>query len=654
MKGASIAAALAALPHGETLETPTTSSDAPEADARRRRGLIGLGWRRADVFAGMRVRELAAIADAPARGPEELAARGRARRFRGRLDEARADLREAVRAGSETARGWLAESYSDSEPSRALRLLDGVRVPGSACWRAWALWATGRVVPALREIEREPGGHLRLILRAALLDRRGDAPAAERAAELAERDDPASPFGPSLRGEIAARRGDLERALVHYQRARDLDVSVSGRAIFERMGVRLEWRDHAEGAALLDDAVRRWPKSALLRAERAEILGHPSLCRYADAFGDYERAAALEPTSGRYAALLGRARTMRDGAEAGMPHFDRAAALAPSSGWILSWRGAALARLGRSREALADFDAAEARMPWYPFVYAWRGALLRKLGRAARATEDLDRALALDPTYAFSWNERFQARLEAGDPEGAAEDLRRAHALDPKYTWSAVRGKRASRELDAAARARPRSPWIRVWRGQARLESGRPKLAVDDLSAAARRLPKETAVASWLGRALAADGRTAAARRILRGAVRADPTSWAARKALADLCSAQGRWREALPHLRRAAELAPTTVALLMEYAAAASRLGRDDDALAAWEKAARLDPRYPDARAAVARARLTRASKRQAAGDFAGQAEDFRAALSVAPEMFPAKERRRLSALLGGNGGRA
>jgi tetratricopeptide (TPR) repeat protein len=152
---------------------------------------------------------------------------------------------------------------------------------------------------------------------------------------------------------------------------------------------------------------------------------------------------------------------------------------------------------------------------------------------------------------------------------------------------------------------------------------------------------------TWLGTALAAAGRRAEGARGLAKAAALDAKSWSVRKALADLHAAAGDWKKALPHLRRAAELAPTTIPLLMEHAAAAARLGREDEALSSLRKARELDPRFADARELSARVHLARAARRQKKKDFAGQAEDFRAALAAAPELFSEEERARLTALL-------
>lgn len=650
--GALVLASLDALGHEDVLAAAATHSSQRVVRAEASL-LLGLGGRRLSVFAAMHDGALRELAGRRGTDPEVRAARGRALSLLEKTKEARLELSSAIRAGSARAGSWLAETYVRDEPARALSLLDAARrrgddSPASACRRARALLFLDRPARALAALEASaPGLYVREVLRVLALDALGRRTQARAAAAAAAAADRGCPFGFAAQGRLAAAEGDLEAATGFYHRARDLDLDVGGEYMFEIFGVRLAWEAPERYLARLDAHLRLHPDSAVFLAERAELLRHPKFCRYEEALRDYAAAVRFAPGRGWLVALLARALNLAGGGRAGLEEFDRAAELAPDSGWILAWRGAAMARVGESARALADFDAAVARMPWYSFAYAWRGALLRRLGRAPEATADLDAALHLDPTYAFSWNERFQARLESGDPDGAADDLKTAFSMDPKFTWEAVRGKRAGAELDAALKSRPKSAWLKVWRGHARLSAGRPAEAVKDLRAAARLLPREALVWAWLGRALTAAGKRAEAARGLSRAAKLDAKSWSVLKALADLHAAAGEWKKALPHLRRAAELAPTTVSLLMDHASAAARLGREDEALKSLHKAMELDPRYAEARASTAKIHLARAARRQEAGDFAGQAEDFRAALAAAPELFPPAERERLKALL-------
>lgn|GEM_PF-2305250 len=675
------AAALAALAHEDVLDAPDSHSSARTGtDAAA--PIQGLGLRRSAVFAAVRGRALSAIADAIADTDEALAARGRARRLLGRLEEARADLESAARAGEARAEEWLAESLIASDPARALALLDANRLagrggPAAELRRATALLALGRAAEAVAAAEAAPKElYVGFVLRVVALERLGRREAAAEAAAAAERLDPGCPYALAALGRLRAADGDLPGAIDYYHRARDLDLDVSGEFLFEKLGVRLAWQDPAASVASLDAALVRHPDSAALLAERAELLRHPQICRYEEAIRDYEAAARAEPR-GWTTALVARALNKRDGGLRGGAEFDRALALAPRSGWIHAWRAAFWSRARQSRKARADFAQAERLMPWYPFTYAWRGALSRAEGKSAAASADLDVALALDPTYAFSWNERFQARADLGDFAAAGDDLERAQTMDPKYTWLSARGARAGAELEKAVKTSPRSPLLKLWRGRTRLECGNAKGAAADLAAAAAALPAHGAARAWLGRAQAALGKKSEARRNLMEAMRLEPQSWSVRRALAQLHGEGGNWDEALAQWREAVRLAPTTVSLLVEHAAAAARAGKRDEALGSVQKAAELDPLFADARtlkaelladagrfdeakaeaeAALAagggaRAHLARAKARHATGDFAGQIEDFRAALKLEPGLFAPAERRRLTRLLRGAG---
>jgi len=674
------AAALARLAHEDVLDVPDSHSSA-RAPAGAVAAIPGLGLKRSAVFAAVHARALEAAADAEASSPDDAAARGRARRLLGRRAEAAADLDAACRAGAARAREWRAESLIASEPEKALALLDesrraGADGPAAPCRRAAALLALGRAADALAALSGAPAelyiGHVLRVRALEALGRRAEAAAA---AEAAERLDPGCPYALAVRGRLYAAAGELDAAIDCYHRARDLDLEVSGEFLFEKLGVRLAWQDPEASIASLDAALRRHPGSSALLAERAELLRHPRLCRYDEALRDYEAAARAKPEHGWVTALLARAVNKKEGGRRGGAEFDRAAELAPRSGWIRAWRGAYWARAREGRLARADFDESVRLMPWYPFSYAWRGALSRAEGRAADAVADLDVALALDPTYAFSWNERFQARFETGDYDGAGADLEKAHALDPKYTWRSVRGPRAEAEVDKAAKARPKSGLLLLWRGRTRLEAGKAKAASADLVKAAALLPGDGEARAWLGTVQAELGHIKEAAKTLAEAARLAPEAWGVRRALARLYERESKWELALDELRKAVALAPTTVGLLVEHASAAARAGRRDEALESLKKAVELDPRYADARALTAellaeagrldearaeaeaavasgggaRAHLARAKVRHAGGDFAGQIEDFREALEREPGLFPPQERRRIERLLRG-----
>jgi tetratricopeptide (TPR) repeat protein len=650
MKADAALAELAALGVADALSQPD-ESDFPRGAPRL--SLPNLGARRLENWSALRdgrLRELLGAFGSP-RAAADWAARGRLLRLLGERERAQACFLAAARKGGLRAWLWLGELHLARDPRRALRCLARGREaaplePLFALWLGAAELTLARPARCLRALEAAGGSHTARLLRARALIalRRGGPARAELAAAVA--DDPDSSCAHVLRGRLAAAENDLAGADAAYQAARGIEADVRGEFLFEKLGASVDWGNLKATVDGMERALRRHPRSVPLLVHRAELLRDPQLCRYDEAVDGYRRAALLAPGQGWVLAHLARALHQRSGGTEGRGEFDRAAALSPRCGWIRAWRGAYWSRVGEARRAFADFDAAEALMPWYPFTYAWRGALRRKNGDAAAAVADLDVALRLDPGYAFSWNERFQARLEAGDPVGAADDLKTAFALNPKYAWAEIRGAKARRELDAAVRAHPAAPWLRVWRGRARLTTD-PAGAAADLRAAVRRLPREAIANSSLGLALAASGRQAEALRRLAAAARLEPRSWSARKALADAHSSAGEWRKALPHLRAAAALAPTTVSVLVEHAAAAARLGRSTEALASLAKAIGLDPGAGAARALAAKVHLARAARRQARGDYAGQRADFRAALDAAPDLFPPAERRRIEAIL-------
>lgn len=640
----------------------------------------GFGRRELKAFRGIHVRALAALHEslAGARDGEDLAARGRLKRLRGDLKAARRDLEAALRKGAPPrARAWLGELDVVDAPARAYKVLSEASKaapadPWARLWRGQARlelrefgWARRDLDEAASLFARPP--HVLLLLRALAAFHAEDRPAAAAACEAAIADDPGSPAAYALLSQLRHREGKEEEALALCHQARDRDPDVGASYLLPGFGQET-WADPRHYLTLLDREMARRPGSALLHAERAELKRDPRICLYAEALEDYAQAARLAPKAAWIQAALGRALNNMHGAKAGLAEFDAAAALAPESGWIRAWRGAALTRAGDAGRALEDFAAAAALMPWYPFTYSWRGALLARRGRHAEAAADLDVAVALDPHYLFSRYERCKARLGLGDYEGATADLRDAFKADPKYVWP------QGFPLEAAAAAAPGLGWVQAWRGWSLMKEGRHAEALPALDAAVKALPREAAPLSWRGSCRAALGRHAAARKDLEAAVRLEPRSWSAHKALGDALAAQGRVADALKRLRRVTVLAPTTVSHLMDLARLALGAGRHGEALKALGRALELDAGYAEARALAAqahyargdapaaareaeaalaaprppaRAFLVRGTLRGAAGDEAGQREDFRRALELEPALFAPEQRRELERLL-------
>lgn len=623
-----------------------------------------LAGRALGAFGVLRRRELER-ALAGARGAPAL--RGRALWLLGRKAEA-----AAILAGARGAEGlaYLGASLLASDAAKAERVLTrALRLdPGLAGawqWRAAArLERPGRSDAALADLDRRDAlaapGPLSLLLRAmaGVQARRWKESAAAATALIAL--DPAGHAGWAFRSQALLGAGDLAAAEADYHEARDRDPDCDG---FDSIGGGRGAAPDSREARLrhYDREVRRSPRLAVLRAERAEMLREKGVGRFDLALSEYR---ALEPKLGRRAwflAHLGRAEGPAAGPAAGLRRLDRACRLFPAGGWLFAWRGETLRRLGRAREALRDLDRAVALQPWYGYAHAWRGAALQELGRWAESRRALDAGLAMGITHPADGRAlhlRSLARARLGDFAGAVQDRTAAFLLDSKYTWPS--GSDAA--LSRARAARPRDAWTAAWSAQRSLESGDAAGAERALGALLEREPAHRWARVWRAEARLALGRGAAAEADLRAVLRAEPGHGRAAERLAAALAARGSLSRALAVLDRCARGNPTSARFFALRADVLRRLGRHAPAVEAARAALALDARFGDARATLAASLLELGRAREAAdeagtaladapglelallargvargrlGDAAGQAADLREAYRLRPEAF-------------------
>lgn len=657
--------------------------------------LQGLGKYRLATFRSLRHPELSAALKRALKSdatPVLLAARGRLRRLLGDVQGAREDLEGSLRSqDSARAAGWLGELLLTSEPRSAQQFLaravgSDPRWPWPRLWLSLAHMQAGRSREAKRELsafrELHGRGAVAGHLIAFYLAYRGkDYRRALLEARRVINWDPDCAAGYGTAGLASSALGQAASAARFFHAGRNLDLDAQGPALYRSFGINLEWHKPLSHLRALDGAIRRFPREAILYAERAELKRDPSLCLYEEALKDYEKAAELEPKRAWIVAVLARAKNNHHGGDAGLAEFTRALGLNPGGGWVYAWRGALYSRLGRPEKALADFSQAARLMPWYSFTYAWRGALYNRLGRFQEARADLDLAIRLDPHYVFSYNERFICLRGLKDYAAAVVDLNIAHRQDPKYTWlggsRAANATAAIKELGGALETNPRSAWLYAWRGYCRLRAGLAMEAEADLVRALKLEPGSAALLAWRGWARKELGRQGAALADLKRAAALEPSDRNAWELMGDLYESSGDSARALSAITRAAQLAPTTVSLWVRKARLEAALGKPRQALLDLHRAGQLNPgdvgvglmtaelrlelgELSGALAAIeqvlslprppGRAYLLRGLIRQRSGDPAGQIADFKRALELNPGLFPERQRREVEKLVGGN----
>lgn len=625
MNAAAARRLLERLGHLEVLERlPAAQAGDSAALCGRARGAFGV------IHARALERALPGLAGSP---------RGRVLWLLGRRAEAAAAL-----AGARDAEGlaYLGASLLDSDPrkaeralSRALRL--DASLSGAWQWRAAARLETGgRAAEALADLDRRDAlgapGPLSLLLRAlACADARRWRDSAAAATALIALE-PEGQAGWAFRFQARLGEGRFAAAEADYHEARDRDPDCDGFDPVDGDRRAAIPSDREGRLRHYDRAVRRHPRLAVLRAERAEALRERGVGRFDLALKEYR---ALEPRFGRRAwfqAFYARAEGPSEGLEAGLRRLDRACRLFPSGGWLFAWRGEALRRLGRPREALRDLDRAAALQPWYGYAHAWRGAALHDLGRWTEARRALDAGLAMGITYpadAHALHLRSLTRASLGDWAGAVDDRTAAFSLDPKYDWPA--GASAAADAALALKARPRHAWTLAWNGRLLLAAGDAAGAERALTAVLRREPRHAWARTWRAEARLALGRGADADSDLRAALRARPGLCLAGEVLAERLIARGSFAPALAVLERCALENPVSARFFGLKAGALRGLGRHAPAAEAARAALALHPGYDGARAILAASLLELGRVREASG----LVRDLREAYRLRPEAF-------------------
>lgn len=162
-------------------------------------------------------------------------------------------------------------------------------------------------------------------------------------------------------GLTAINAGNLDRAIVHFDRAIELDPTYL-QAYIERGNIKDTIGDLPGAVADFTKAIAIDPKSSTAYYNRGTVLSKNG--SITAAIADYTAAIAIDP---RYAAAyLNRANNLDD--------------------------------LGKSASAFADYERAIAILPNYALAYLNRGIAYERKGNRPKAVADLNRAAELFKT----------------------------------------------------------------------------------------------------------------------------------------------------------------------------------------------------------------------------------------------------------------
>jgi tetratricopeptide (TPR) repeat protein len=198
-----------------------------------------------------------------------------------------------------------------------------------------------------------------------------------------------------FRGQAYRNRGDNQRAIADYNRARQLDPGQS----LLILGLTLTAKGEFDLAATaLEDRTRQAPKDA---------IAHNA---------------------------LGNVRLRRNELDRAIDAYSAAAKADPSFAFAYRNRGYVLGVKRERDRAIEDFNKAIALNPTFEDAYNSRGVVLDAMGERKRAIADFDKAIELDPGFARPYNNRGNVHRQNGETDKALADYNTAIRLDPRFS----------------------------------------------------------------------------------------------------------------------------------------------------------------------------------------------------------------------------
>jgi tetratricopeptide (TPR) repeat protein len=401
-------------------------------------------------------------------------------------------LEQMLEDDSLTVREAAQQALSDAPPESARSRARPRPQVVNLLRRADAKRARGELEAARADLDEalrlEPQSVEGLAARGNLRRRLGDLAGAREDFEAAltlDADDYDSLVG---RGRIRALDDDTEASLADLSRAIELDAECPDAYVARGFALAFAVpRREAEAAADFEQVLAFEPEhpealtgiGVLAMEERPEEA--------AAAFGRALQAEPEQPLALAFRGALG--------GGTGLLDLKRACGLAPHSPYVRTANGLALMDAGKLDLALAEFDAVLELLPGHAATLARRGAVRVQLDDPEAALADLDLALQIDDRNATALLWRGTAKLRRGEPEAALEDLgavveREDEAAGPPVAQLRAealvalgRHAEALGDLDSAP-ASELDAGMLVTRGRARLELDRPGEAIADAQAA--------------------------------------------------------------------------------------------------------------------------------------------------------------------------
>jgi protein O-mannosyl-transferase len=231
-------------------------------------------------------------------------------------------------------------------------------------------------------------------------------------------------------GIILERAGRLNEALVHYDRA--LQIQPSARACYN-LGVILRRQGKPDEAmAQFERALRLDPNFADARNNLGGTLG--DLGRSAEAIAQFELALKIDPNSVGARQNIGIALAQEGRYDEAVAQLREALRLAPDFAECHANLGAILRREGRNPEAIAELQRAVQLKPGLTGAHVILGSTLAVEKRYDEAAVQFREALQLDPNAAEVHDFLGVTLCDLGRIEEARAEFTSALRINPNFT----------------------------------------------------------------------------------------------------------------------------------------------------------------------------------------------------------------------------
>lgn len=382
-------------------------------------------------------------------------------------------------------------------------------------------------------------------------------------------------------GSVLAQRKEWTQAEAAFREALRLNSDQAATAMMHmRLGVvLLEEKQFPQGLTELETATKAAPANAMIQFELGRGLGLAG--RDEEAIPHLQEALRLSP-AGEYALELGMAEQRLGQQQESIPYFQKAVEQEPRNAVALTNLGLALTQTGKASEAMPYFQRALAITPK-------EAVLLEDIGVAELQQSHFDEAIG-----------RFEAALQVDkDNPQLHYDLGLAYKLKDRMDD-------AVRELKEAARLDGTLPDPPYTLGILYMQMGKLDDAVTQLRAALAVRPENGDGWAILGSTLKQAGKPAEAEEALRKAIELLPNQPGPHITLAGVFAEQGKRDEATAERKIAAGLSRTAVSRqkAMFSTNAGNQLllrGDVEGAVGRYLEAIAADPEFGEAHAQLA-----------------------------------------------------